>query len=55
MANGTFADRLKYAMEKTGKKQVDLIRLAEEKNVPVEYYPLVHYKACGIIRQLADA
>lgn len=31
-----------------------LIRLAEEKNVKIEYYPLVHYKACGIIRQLAD-
>ena len=32
-----------------------LIRLAGEKKVPVEYYPLVHYKACGIIRRLADA
>lgn len=30
-------------------------RLAEEKNVPVEYYPLKHYKCCGIIKQLADA
>lgn len=31
-----------------------LIRLAQEKNVPVVEYPLVHYKACGIIRQYAD-
>lgn len=29
-------------------------RLAEEKNVPIETYPLVHYKACGIIKKLAD-
>lgn len=33
MAKETFADRLKYAMEKKGKKQVDLIRLAEEQGV----------------------
>ena len=26
----------------------------EEKQVPVEYYPLEHYKACGIIKKLAD-
>lgn len=32
-----------------------LIRLAEEKNVPVAYYPLTHYKCCGIIKKLADA
>lgn len=32
-----------------------VIRLAEEKQVPVEYYPLVHYKCCGIIKKLADA
>lgn len=31
-----------------------IIRLAEEKNVPVEYYPLKHYKACGIIKKMAD-
>lgn len=31
-----------------------IVRLAEEKNVPVEYYPLVHYKACGIIKKMAD-
>lgn len=31
-----------------------LIRLAEEKYVPVEYYPLRHYKCCGIIKKLAD-
>lgn len=31
-----------------------VIRLAEEKQVPVEFYPLRHYKACGIIKKLAD-
>ncbi len=31
-----------------------LIRLANEKNVPIEYYPLTHYKTCGIIKSLAD-
>lgn len=30
-------------------------RLAQEKNVPVEYYPMEHYKTCGIIKKLADA
>lgn len=29
-------------------------RLAEEKNVPVEYYPLAHYKCCGIIKKIAE-
>lgn len=32
-----------------------VLRLAEEKGVPVEGYPLVHYKVCGVIRRLADA
>lgn len=32
-----------------------IIRLAGEKKVPVEYYDLEHYKACGMIRQMADA
>jgi len=32
-----------------------VVRLAEEKNVPIEYYPLTHYKTCGIIKKLADA
>ena len=32
-----------------------LVRLAEEKKVPVEYYPLKHYKCCGIIKNIADA
>lgn len=31
-----------------------LISLAEEKNVPVETYPLRHYKCCGIIKKLTD-
>ena len=30
-------------------------RLAQEKGVPIEYCPLRHYKACGIIQNLADA
>lgn len=32
-----------------------ILRLAEEKGVPVEYYPLKNYKSCGIIKKLADA
>ena len=31
-----------------------IVRLAWEKGVAVEYYPLRHYKACGIIQKLAD-
>ena len=37
------------------KSLAHIIRLAEEKHVPIEYYPLKHYKTCGIIRKLADA
>lgn len=32
-----------------------LYRLAAEKSVPLVEYPLEHYKACGLIRQLADS
>lgn len=32
-----------------------ILRLAEEKAIPVAYYPLKHYKSCGIIKKLADA
>lgn len=32
-----------------------IVRLAQEKNVPIEYYPLTHYKTCGIIKKIADA
>lgn len=32
-----------------------LLKLAAEKNIPVEKYPLVNYKACGIIQKVADA
>ncbi|NBH13351.1 hypothetical protein D3Z36_03965 [Lachnospiraceae bacterium] len=32
-----------------------IFRLAEEKGVAIEEYPLLHYKACGIIKKLADA
>jgi len=31
-----------------------VVRLAEEKKVPVEYYPLTHYKCCGIIKKIAE-
>lgn len=31
-----------------------IYQLAKEKGVPVEEYPLVHYRACGIIRAIAD-
>lgn len=31
-----------------------IIRLAQEKDVPIEYYPLKNYKACGLIKKLAD-
>ncbi|MDO4614548.1 MAG: cysteine protease StiP family protein [Lachnospiraceae bacterium] len=31
-----------------------VVRLAEEKMVPVEFYPLRNYKCCGIIKKLAD-
>lgn len=31
-----------------------LYRLAYEKKVPVEYYPLENYKACGIIKKYSD-
>ncbi len=32
-----------------------IARLAAEKQVPVEYYPLNHYKCCGIIKKIAEA
>ncbi|MCM1044253.1 MAG: cysteine protease StiP family protein [Candidatus Gastranaerophilales bacterium] len=32
-----------------------VVRLAEEKQVPVEYFPLTHYKCCGMIKKIADA
>ena len=31
-----------------------LIRLAQEKNVPIETYPLQHYRTCGMIKKMAD-
>lgn len=31
-----------------------IVRLAEEKGVPVEFYPLKHYKCCGIIKKMAE-
>lgn len=40
---------------KEDKDVAHIIQLAEEKNVPIEYIDLVHYKTCGIIKELADA
>lgn len=31
-----------------------IFRLAEEKQVPVAYYPLRHYKCCGLIKKMGD-
>lgn len=31
-----------------------ILKLAKEKNIPVETYPMKHYKCCGIIRKMAD-
>ncbi len=31
-----------------------LVRLAQERKAEIEYYPMDHYKACGIIRKMAD-
>ena len=61
MAKETFADRLKYAMEKGGKKQVDLIRLAEEQGVKLGKSQVSQYVSgktvprADILRFLADA
>ncbi len=31
-----------------------IVRLAQEKNVPIFYYPMMHYKCCGIIKKMTD-
>lgn len=31
-----------------------IVKLSEEKNVPIQYYNLNHYKCCGIIKNLSD-
>ncbi|MDR3258411.1 MAG: cysteine protease StiP family protein [Fusobacteriaceae bacterium] len=33
---------------------IHLFNLAMEKKVPIEYYPLKNYKACGIIKNISD-
>lgn len=40
---------------KDSQELAHIIKLAEEKNVPMEFYPLKHYRTCGIIKKLADA
>lgn len=47
----------KVLIDKKCKDDVSLkhiIKLAEEKNVVIEYYSLGNYKACGIIKNMAD-
>lgn len=42
---------------KHGRKERELehiVRLAEEKGAAIQYYPLRHYKCCGIIRKMSD-
>lgn len=31
-----------------------IVRLAQEKNVPILYYAMLHYKCCGIIKKMTD-
>lgn len=31
-----------------------IVRLAQEKRVGIEYYPLNHYKCCGVIKKISD-
>lgn len=40
--------------EKDSPLLTHLYQLAEEKKVPILFYPLKNYKACGIIQQLSD-
>lgn len=42
------------ARYKDGRELRHLIRLAKEKQVPVEDYPLRHYKCCGLIKKVSD-
>lgn len=47
----------KVLITKEGEKDSSLqhiLRLAAEKQVPVEVYPLRRYKACGLIQRMAD-
>ena len=61
MLNETFADRLKYAMERRGIKQVDLIRTASERGIKLGKSHVSQYVSgktvprAEIIRFLADA
>lgn len=40
--------------QKEDKSLAHIFRLAKEKGVSIETYPLRHYKACGIIKKMAD-
>ena len=47
----------KILLAKEAKEDASLmhiLRLAEEKGVPVETVPLRRYKACGLIQTMAD-
>ena len=61
MAGEIFADRLRLAMEAQGKKQVDLIRMAEERGVKLGKSQISQYVSgktvprADILRFLARA
>lgn len=46
LINSNFKDDIELA---------HIVRLAKEKDIPVEYYKLKNYKCCGIIKKIADA
>lgn len=47
-------DRILVAENAPQKYLKHILQLANEKQVPVEYYPLQHYNACGLIKVLSD-
>jgi hypothetical protein len=47
-------DTLLLAETAEPKHTAHLIQLANEKNVPIVRYPLTHYKACGIIKDISS-
>lgn len=47
-------DRILIRKDANPKYLQHILQLAEEKQVPVEYYPLEKYNVCGIIKELAD-
>lgn len=41
--------------DKASKDLQPIYRLCKEKQIPIQYGHLEHYKVCGIIKNLADA